>query len=53
MKNKKIIYYNDELKDDFAGNDIKTEPIEQNFNFLRKSFCWKLAVLFLYRLLMC
>lgn len=40
-KPKKIIYYKDELNDDFAGTKINTKPIDKNFKYIKKSFIWK------------
>lgn len=51
MREQKIVYYSDELKDDFANNNIDTKPVEKGFKFLRKSFIWKVFVLILYRMI--
>ena len=39
--NPKIIYYSDELNDDFAGTKIKTKTIDKNFKFIHKNPIWK------------
>lgn len=38
MKDKQIIYYNDELNDDFAGSNIKVKQLTKNFKYTSK--CW-------------
>lgn len=48
MKAKKIIYYSDELNDDFAGNDIKTAKVGKEFRFIHTNPLWKAAGFFLY-----
>lgn len=40
-KNRKVIYYSDELNDDFAGTNIKTKKVGKNFKFIHKSPIWK------------
>lgn len=51
MKIKKIIYYSDEINDDFANNNINTKQIENNFKYIHKSIFWKIAVIIIYRLI--
>ena len=29
----KVIYYRDEINDDFAGNNIKTKPLPDNYDY--------------------
>ncbi len=38
---KKIYYYSDPLNDDFAGTNIKTKQVGENFQFLHKSLFWR------------
>jgi len=41
QKNKKIIYYSDELNDDFAGTKIKTRELDENFKYVHKNIFWR------------
>ncbi|MBE5732119.1 MAG: hypothetical protein E7353_03690 [Clostridiales bacterium] len=43
MKNKKqkVIYYNDENNDDFAGTNIKTKQIDENYKYVHKNPIWR------------
>lgn len=36
MEEKKIVYYQDELNDDFANNEIKTKQVENNYKYIHK-----------------
>ncbi|MBE5862087.1 MAG: hypothetical protein E7295_04470 [Lachnospiraceae bacterium] len=47
---KKIVYYEDLLKDDFANNGIKPKPVADNFPFVIKNPCWILGEFFAYRI---
>ena len=47
-KNKKIIYYEDELNDDFAGGSIKKRTIDDKYKFIHKNPFWKLIEFILY-----
>lgn len=38
MKEQKIIYYSDELNDDFAGTDITRKPVPPDYEYLNKGF---------------
>ena len=40
MKKKKIVYYNDEIKDDFSGTRIKQKPLKENFKYIKKGPIW-------------
>jgi 1-acyl-sn-glycerol-3-phosphate acyltransferase len=51
MKPKKILYYKDELNDDFAGNSIKTKPLPENFTYIHQDPLWKGLAFFVYRIL--
>lgn len=44
---KKVIYYSDELNDDFAGTNIKAKPLKNNFKFIRKNPIWNLLAFLL------
>ena len=41
MKEKKIVYYQDELNDDFAGNDISTKKVSNDFKYIHHSWLFK------------
>ena len=41
MKKGDVIYYSDELNDDFAGTGIDTQKVEADFPFLPKGFLWR------------
>lgn len=47
-RKKKVVYYDDPLKDDFAGTNINTAKIGKDFPFLPKHWLWKLISWFLY-----
>ena len=36
-KQKKVIYYHDELNDEFAGDDIKAKKIDGSYRYLREN----------------
>ena len=40
-KEQRVIYYHDELNDDFAGNNIKTRKIPNNFPYSDNSFLFR------------
>lgn len=46
----KIIYYTDELNDEFAGDSIEPIPIDENYKYGSKSFFWNLTHYFWYRI---
>lgn len=39
-KNKKIVYYKDELNDDFANTNITHKKLDKNFKFVHKNPIW-------------
>ena len=41
MEKEKIVYYQDELNDDFAGNDISTKKVSNNFKYIHHSWLFK------------
>lgn len=47
---KKILYYRDLLKDDFAGTKIKTQHLDENFRYIHKNFFWRLLSFLIYYL---
>lgn len=47
-KKNKVIFYSDELKDDFAETSIKTDVVDENYKFTRKSKLWKIVSDFFY-----
>ncbi len=40
MKNKRIIYYKDELNDEFSGAKITPRKIDENYKYIHKNFLW-------------
>lgn len=38
---KKVVYYQDELHDDFADNNISTKKIDSNYKYIRKSWLFR------------
>ena len=50
--NKKIIYYEDELNDEFSGVVRNTIKIDGDFEYIKKSSLWNLCAFFAYRIIM-
>lgn len=48
MKDKRVIYYNDLLNDDFAGTNIKDKPFPQKYAYVHKNFFWNLTAILVY-----
>ena len=48
QKDKKVVYYQDELKDDFAGTKIKTKTVDKNFKFIHTNPFWRFCSFLLY-----
>ncbi len=46
----KIIYFSDELNDEFAGDSIKPRPIDKNYKYGGSSPGWKIAHFFWYKI---
>ncbi len=44
----KVIYYKDELNDDFAENDIKRKSLGENFKYVHTNFFWRIFEFILY-----
>lgn len=40
-KEKQVIYYKDELNDDFADNEIKTKPITNDYRYINNSWLFR------------
>ena len=49
-KEQKVIYYRDELNDEFAGDHIKAKRIDGDYRYLRKNFPGKVSHVFWYRI---
>lgn len=47
----KIVYYKDELHDDFAGNNIKTKALPEKFRYVHRNLFWLIAEFLLYRVI--
>lgn len=45
---RKIIYYSDELKNDFAGTNIKTCTVDGSFKYVHNNIFWRALSFFLY-----
>lgn len=48
---RKVIYYSDELNDDFAGTSITAREIDGDYEYIKKSFPWRAAAFVLYRII--
>lgn len=51
MNANRVIYYEDPLNDDFAGNHIKPRRVGRNFRFIRRSCLWRIPAFLLYYLI--
>lgn len=49
-KLKKVIYYTDELNDDFSEAKVTSKVIDKNYKYLHKNIFWKLSYFFWYRI---
>lgn len=49
--NQRVLYYSDELNDDFAGTNISTNRIDENYDYVPQSPVWKAASFVIYRLI--
>ncbi len=45
---KKVVYYKDELNDDFAGNNIKTKKVPDNYKYVDKRIARRIFAFILY-----
>lgn len=50
---RKVIYYTDELNDEFAGDNIKAKTIDENYKYIHKSLFKKFTHIFWYRIIAC
>lgn len=48
MNKQRVIYYKDELNDDFAGNNIKRKTLGENFKYVHTNWLWKIFEFVLY-----
>jgi len=48
---KKVIYYKDELNDEFSGVTRNTIRIDKNYKYIRKSILYKISAFIVYRVL--
>lgn len=51
MKKQKIIYYSDELNDDFANTNIKQKNLGKNFKYIHKNIFWNIFSFIVYYLI--
>ena len=51
MKEKQIIYYQDEINDDFANSNINAIKIDKNYKYIHKNLIWKFISFFAYRII--
>ncbi|MCI5838857.1 MAG: hypothetical protein MRZ91_06715 [Christensenellaceae bacterium] len=49
-KKERIIYYSDELNDDFAGKERENKPLAENYNYNKKNIFFKIGSFIIYRL---
>ena len=47
-KEKKIIYFSDELNNDFAGTSIKTCRVDESFQYIHEGLLWRILSFVLY-----
>ena len=53
MVSRQVVYYKDELTDDFSDNSkIKTKKIDKNYKYIHKNIFWNLCSFVLYRIIM-
>lgn len=43
MESKRIIYYEDELNDEFSGAEIKARVIDENYKYIHKNVFWNIS----------
>lgn len=51
MAKRKIFYYHDELNDDFAGTNIQTKSVPNDYPFIQKGFIFRFFSFWLYYLI--
>lgn len=50
MENPKIVYYKDELNDEFSGDDIVARKIDKDYVYLKNSLWYRFVCFFWYRI---
>lgn len=48
-EHQKVVYYSDELNDDFASSEITPVKINEDYKYIHKSPLWKLCAFIVYR----
>ena len=48
---KRVIYYNDELGNDFAGSNVKPKVIDANYKYISKNPIYKFFSFIAYRII--
>ena len=51
-KEKKVIYYSDELKDEFAGVSRSGYEVPKKYKYVHKNIFWRALAFFVYRVIM-
>ena len=51
MKNEKIIYYEDELNDEFSEAEIKPRIIDENYKYIHKNVIWNACAFLLHNII--
>lgn len=50
--NTKVVYFKDEINDDFAGTDFKNQKnIDENYRYIHKNVIWRIFSFVLYRMI--
>ena len=50
-KKRKVIYYENELTDDFAKMGIEIKPLRENYRYIHRGLLWRLFSFILYRII--
>jgi 1-acyl-sn-glycerol-3-phosphate acyltransferase len=48
MRKQKTVYYKDEINDDFAGTNIITQPLREDYHYVHKGFVWNFFAFIFY-----
>ena len=48
-EHQKVVYYSDELNDDFASSEITPVKINENYKYIHKNPLWTLCAFIVYR----
>lgn len=51
-KQQKVVYYSDELNDDFANSKITPVKINENYKYIHKNPFWRICAFIVYRLIL-